>query len=71
MVILSHCIGYDAGAAACLVINVGGNYQRMDNIATIFFVAAAIAAGWESFKTHSVGWGGVCLMAIGLALTTI
>jgi hypothetical protein len=40
-------------------------------IATIFFVVAAIAAGWEAFKTHSVGWGGVCLLAIGLAFTTI
>jgi len=43
----------------------------MNNIALIFFVVAAIAAGWESFKTHSVGWGGVCLLAIGLAFTAV
>jgi hypothetical protein len=40
-------------------------------ISLIFFVVAAIAAGWESFKTHSVGWGAICLLAIGLAFTTI
>ncbi len=43
----------------------------MNNIALIFFVAAAIAAGWEAFKTHSVGWGGVCLLAIGMAFTVV
>jgi len=54
-----------------LTINIGGNCHRMNNIALIFFVVAAIAAGWESFKTHSVGWGGVCLLAIGLAFTAV
>jgi hypothetical protein len=41
------------------------------NISTIFFILAAIAAGWEAARTRSPGWGGVCLMAIGLVFTTI
>jgi hypothetical protein len=41
------------------------------DVATILFIAAAIAAGWESFRVRSPGWAGVCLLAIGLVFTTI